>query len=41
MPKLTKIYTRGGDDGSTSLGSGQRVKKHSPRIEAVGALWTS
>ena len=38
MPKITKIYTRGGDDGTTSLGGGQRVKKHSPRIEAFGAV---
>ncbi len=36
MPKLTRIYTRGGDDGSTGLGGGQRVSKHSPRIEAFG-----
>jgi cob(I)alamin adenosyltransferase len=38
MPKLTKLYTRGGDDGITGLGDGQRVKKHSPRIEAIGAV---
>jgi cob(I)alamin adenosyltransferase len=38
MPKLTRIYTRGGDDGTTSLGGGQRVKKHAPRIEAVGVV---
>jgi cob(I)alamin adenosyltransferase len=38
VPKLTKIYTRGGDDGTTGLGGGQRVKKHSPRIEAAGAI---
>jgi len=38
MPKLTKIYTRGGDDGSTGLGGGQRVPKHSLRIEAYGTV---
>lgn len=38
MPKLTRIYTRGGDDGTTSLGSGKRVKKNAARIEAVGAV---
>ena len=38
MPKLTKIYTRGGDDGSTGLGGGQRLPKHAPRIEAIGAV---
>ncbi len=38
MPKLNKIYTKAGDDGTTGLGNGQRVKKHSPRIEAFGAV---
>ena len=38
MVKLTKIYTRGGDRGETSLGDGTRVGKHSPRIEAYGAV---
>ena len=38
MPKITKIYTRGGDDGATSLGAGQRVRKHSPRVEAYGTV---
>jgi len=28
MVKLTKIYTRGGDEGFTSLGSGDRVAKY-------------
>lgn len=38
MPKLTKIYTRAGDDGTTGLGGGQRVRKSSRRIEAFGAV---
>jgi len=38
MPRITKIYTRGGDDGTTGLGGGQRVKKHSLRIEAFGTV---
>lgn len=38
MPRLTKIYTRTGDDGTTALGSGQRVPKSALRIEAYGAI---
>ena len=38
MVKLTRIYTRGGDKGKTSLGDGRRVAKHDPRVEAYGAL---
>ena len=38
MVKLTKIYTRGGDNGETSLGDGSRVKKHSGRIATTGAV---
>ena len=38
MAKLTKIYTRTGDDGTTGLGSGTRVPKTSPRIEAYGTV---
>ncbi|MFO0995762.1 MAG: cob(I)yrinic acid a,c-diamide adenosyltransferase [Alphaproteobacteria bacterium] len=38
MVKLTRIYTRGGDKGETSLGDGARVKKHDPRVEAYGAV---
>jgi cob(I)alamin adenosyltransferase len=34
--KLTRIYTRGGDKGRTSLGGGTRVAKHDPRVEAYG-----
>lgn len=38
MPRITKVYTRTGDDGTTSLGSGQRVRKDSLRIEAYGTI---
>jgi cob(I)alamin adenosyltransferase len=38
MPKLTRIYTRTGDDGTTGLVGGGRVKKNSLRIESYGTL---
>jgi len=38
MVTLTKIYTRGGDLGETSLGNGSRVKKHAIRVEAYGTV---
>ena len=38
MVKLTKIYTRGGDGGQTSLGDGSRVDKHAARIAAYGSV---
>ena len=38
MVKLDKIYTRGGDKGSTSLGDGSRVDKSSARIKAYGEV---
>ena len=38
MVRLTKIYTRGGDKGETSLGNGARVAKDSIRVEAFGAV---
>jgi len=38
MVRLTKIYTRGGDKGQTSLGDGSRVAKHSARVEAYGTV---
>jgi cob(I)alamin adenosyltransferase len=36
--RLTRIYTRGGDEGETSLGDGSRVSKLDPRIEAFGTV---
>jgi cob(I)alamin adenosyltransferase len=36
--RLTKIYTRTGDDGTTGMGDGSRVKKDSPRMEAIGTV---
>lgn len=38
MVKLTKIYTRGGDGGETSLADGTRLPKHHLRIEAFGTV---
>ena len=38
MPKLTRIYTRTGDDGTTGLVGGQRVKKNALRIESYGSV---
>ncbi len=38
MPRLTKIYTRTGDEGTTALGSRQRVPKDAPRVRAYGAV---
>ena len=36
--RLSKIYTRTGDAGTTGLGDGSRVPKDSARIEAIGAV---
>src|SRR3954449_10707985 len=36
--RLTKIYTRGGDQGETSLGDGSRVSKLDPLVRAFGAV---
>jgi cob(I)alamin adenosyltransferase len=38
MVQLTRIYTRGGDQGETSLTDGVRLKKHSARVEAYGTV---
>lgn len=39
MPKrLTRIYTRTGDDGSTGLADGSRLAKDSLRVEALGSV---
>jgi cob(I)alamin adenosyltransferase len=38
MPRITKVYTRTGDDGTTSLGAGQRVPKDSLRVETYGTV---
>lgn len=38
MPRITRVYTRTGDDGTTALGSGERVDKDDPRIEAYGEV---
>ncbi len=37
-PRLTRIYTRSGDDGMTGLGNGQRTAKIGPRIEVLGTV---
>jgi cob(I)alamin adenosyltransferase len=38
MVRLTKIYTRGGDRGQTSLGDGRRIAKHDVRVAAYGTV---
>ena len=38
MPRITKVYTRTGDDGSTGLGGGQRVPKEGLRVSAYGSV---
>ncbi|MAP24633.1 MAG: ATP:cob(I)alamin adenosyltransferase [Rickettsiales bacterium] len=38
MVQLTRIYTKGGDKGKTSLGDGSRVSKNAARIQAIGAV---
>lgn len=36
--RLSKIYTRTGDDGETGLGDGNRIRKDEPRVEAMGDI---
>ncbi len=36
--RLTRIYTRTGDDGSTGLGDGSRIPKHALRMETIGTV---
>lgn len=36
--RLSKIYTKTGDDGTTGLGDGSRVPKFSPRVDAYGTV---
>lgn len=38
MVRLSKIYTKTGDDGTTGLGDGQRVPKTDARVEAYGTV---
>jgi cob(I)alamin adenosyltransferase len=38
MPRITKVYTRTGDDGTTALGAGQRVSKDSLRVRTYGTV---
>ncbi len=38
MPRLTKIYTKKGDSGTTALGGGQRVPKDDLRVQVYGTV---
>lgn len=38
VPRITKVYTRTGDNGETCLGTGERIEKTARRIEAMGAV---
>ena len=38
MVVLNKIYTKTGDKGQTALGNGERVAKHSMRVNAYGTV---
>ena len=36
--RITRVYTRSGDDGTTGLGQGRRVPKNDPRLRAFGTV---
>lgn len=38
MPRITKVYTRTGDDGTTALTGGERLPKDALRIETYGTV---
>lgn len=38
MPRITRVYTRTGDDGTTALTGGDRVSKSSPRVDLYGTV---
>lgn len=38
MPRITRVYTRTGDDGTTALATGERVPKDSPRVQVCGTV---
>ena len=38
MPRITRVYTRTGDDGTTALTGGERLSKDSLRVEAYGTV---
>jgi cob(I)alamin adenosyltransferase len=38
MPRITRIYTKTGDAGTTGLGGGRRVPKDDPRVRAYGTV---
>lgn len=38
MPRITRVYTRTGDDGTTALSGGERLSKDSLRVEAYGTV---
>jgi cob(I)alamin adenosyltransferase len=38
VPRITKVYTRTGDDGTTALTGGERLAKDAPRIAAYGTV---
>lgn len=38
MPRITRVYTRTGDDGTTALIGGSRVGKDAPRVELYGTV---